>query len=61
MWLEKVVTVVLSIMLTTFMYTVYYPQIIPIDPAIFIMSLIISVIITDLTYPYIKELWKQRQ
>jgi hypothetical protein len=61
MWLERVATVTFSIILTIIMYTVYYPQIIPIDPAIFIMSLIISIIIIDLMYPYIKEIWKQKQ
>jgi hypothetical protein len=60
MWLEKLVAILLSAILTIFTYTLYYPQITPIEPATFFMSLMISVIIIDLTYPYIKKLWKQR-
>jgi hypothetical protein len=59
-WLEKLAAVVLSVILTIITYMLYYPQITPIEPATFFMSLVISVIIIDLTYPYIKKLWEQR-
>lgn len=59
-WLEKLAVVVLSIVLTIITYMLYYPQITPIEPATFFMSLVISIIIIDLTYPYIKKLWEQR-
>lgn len=61
MWLDKLATVVLSVILTVITYMLYYPQITPIEPATFFMSLVISIIIIDLTYPYIKKLWEQRQ
>jgi hypothetical protein len=55
-WLEKLAAVVLSVMLTIITYMLYYPQITPIEPATFFMSFVISIIIIDLTYPYIKKL-----
>jgi len=58
MWVEKIAAVVLIIILTIITYTLYYPQITPIDLATFFMSLVISIIITDLTYPYIKKFWE---
>jgi hypothetical protein len=58
MELKKIRAVVLLIVLTIVTYTLYYPKITPIDPVIFFMSFVISIIITDLTYPYIKKLWE---
>jgi hypothetical protein len=53
---KKIIAVVLLIILTIITYILYYPQITPIDPTIFFMSFVISIIITDLTYPYIKKM-----
>lgn len=60
MWLEKLAAIVLSVILTILTYRLYYPQVTPIEPATFFMSLVISVIIIDLTFPYIKKLCEIR-
>ena len=60
MLLEKLAAVILSVILTIVIYILYYPQIIPIEPATFFMSFVISVIIIDLMYLYIKKVWEQR-
>ena len=56
MLLEKIAAVILSIILTIITYMLYYPQITPVEPATFFMSLVISIIIVDLTYPLYQKI-----